>query len=513
MIGRTRGIIYWVLGLLILSNTTLAQDVYCTEDQRCADRGDGTYQNPILGGDYPDPSILRVEDDYYMTHSSFIYYPGLLIWHSKDLVNWEPVCHALHKNVGSVYAPDFIKYKDKYYIYFPANGTNWVVTAPAPKGSWSDPIDLKVSFIDPGHVIDGKENRYLHLSDGNLIQLTDDGLSVIGGVAKVYNGWEIPDSFNVECFCLESPKLTFRKGYYYLTSAQGGTAGPPTSHMVVSARSKSPTGPWENSPYNPIIYTMQKQETWWSKGHGTLVDDTKGKTWMFFHGYENSYHTLGRQTLMQAIEWTDDGWFIARDAQQTNEVFSKPPGDRITHYHQLSDNFSSETLNLKWHFFKDYEPQRIELKDNSLILQARGNSLSNCQPLLCIPTNYSYELQAEIEIEEGTTGGITLYYNENANCGIGVDSEKIYVIRHGRALPMGDNIIGKHIYLRLVNREHIIHPYYSSDGKTWIKADKIIEVSGYHHNSFHGFLSLRSGIFAFGEGKVKFLNFSYQGID
>src|SRR5215831_8184422 len=76
----------------------------------------GFYQNPILGGDYPDPSVIRVGTDYYMTHSSFEYYPGLLIWHSTDLIHWERVTYALHKNVGSVWAPDLVKYKDSFYI-------------------------------------------------------------------------------------------------------------------------------------------------------------------------------------------------------------------------------------------------------------------------------------------------------------------------------------------------------------------------------------------------------------
>ena len=79
----------------------------------------------ILPGDYPDPSVLRVDSVFYLTTSSFEYYPGLLIWKSTDLVNWERICYALHHYVGSVYAPDLICHKEKYYIYFPAGGTNW----------------------------------------------------------------------------------------------------------------------------------------------------------------------------------------------------------------------------------------------------------------------------------------------------------------------------------------------------------------------------------------------------
>ena len=140
------------------------------------EKGTAFYLNPVFAGDYPDPSILRDGDDYYMVHSSFEYYPGLLIWHSKDLINWTPVKNALYKYVGSVWAPDLVKYKNKYYIYFPANNTNYVVYADSINGTWSDPIDLKVGNIDPGHVTDDNGKRYLFFSSGGFVPLSDDGL-------------------------------------------------------------------------------------------------------------------------------------------------------------------------------------------------------------------------------------------------------------------------------------------------------------------------------------------------
>src|SRR6187402_617326 len=88
--------------------------------QQSGKLSDELYQNPIFTGDYPDPSIIRDGEDYYIVHSSFNYYPGLLIWTSKDLINWKPVTHALKKSVGSVWAPDLVKYNNKFYIYFPA---------------------------------------------------------------------------------------------------------------------------------------------------------------------------------------------------------------------------------------------------------------------------------------------------------------------------------------------------------------------------------------------------------
>ncbi len=116
------------------------------EGQRKADIGNGSYLNPILSGDRPDPSVLKFGKDYYLVNSSFESVPGLLIWHSQDLVNWEPVGPALTRYVGSVWAPDLAYHNGRFYIYFPAltanRLTNMVVTAESIRGPWSDPVDL-----------------------------------------------------------------------------------------------------------------------------------------------------------------------------------------------------------------------------------------------------------------------------------------------------------------------------------------------------------------------------------
>src|SRR3970040_602926 len=118
-----------VLSLLYLSLGISAQ-------QQATPNSNTTYQNPIFSGDYPDPSIIRDGENFYIVHSSFNYYPGLLIWTSKDLINWIPVAHALKKNVGSVWAPDLVKHNNRFYIYFPANETNYVVWADSINGPW-----------------------------------------------------------------------------------------------------------------------------------------------------------------------------------------------------------------------------------------------------------------------------------------------------------------------------------------------------------------------------------------
>jgi len=472
---------------------------------------DDLFLNPVLGGDYPDPSVLRMGNDYYLTNSSFNYYPGLLIWHSTDLIHWERICHALHQNVGSVWAPDLVRYKDTYYIYFPAGGTNWVVTARSPEGPWTGPVDLKLKgFIDPGHVVTPEGNRYLYLSKGYIVQLAEDGLSIVGEPKLIYEGWKFPETWSTECFCLEGPKSTFKDGYYYLTVAEGGTSGPATSHMVVSARAKSPFGPWENSPYNPVVHTDNRSERWWSQGHGTLVDDISGNYWIMFHGYEKNFHTLGRQTLLLPVVWTADHWFHIPEGVKSNDSIRKPAGLSSVDGKVLSDDFSGNKLGLQWQFYKRYSPERISLDGGKMVLRAEGNSFDDSSPLLVNTADHKYEIMVEYTIDAGITAGLCLYYNELANVRVAVDSAQFTVFIQKNAKGREENLLGNHGFLRILNDENEVSFYFSADGIKWTRVERSLDATGYNHNVFGEFLSLRAGLFAFGKGKVIFDNFSYR---
>lgn len=474
----------------------------------------GFFQNPVLGGDYPDPSILRVGKDYYMTHSSFEYYPGLLVWHSTDLVNWVRVSHALTKYVGSVWAPDLIYHKGIYYIYFPAGGNNWVVTSKSPEGPWSDPVDLKLKgYIDPGHLVDKDGIRYLYLSKGYIVKLSDNGLSIAGEPKFIYGGWEFPKSWSTECFCLESPKSTIKDGYYYLTVAEGGTAGPATSHMVVSARSTSPYGPWENSPYNPIVHTESRNEKWWSQGHGSLVDDEQGNWWILYHAYEKGFHSLGRQTLMLPVIWTSDNWFRITEGVKSDDRIKTPKGSLSENNTGLSDKFSSNKSGLQWQFFKDYAPERIEVRDNEMHFKAKGTSFENSSPLLVNSADRKYEIIVEYTIDPGVTAGLCLYYNELANARIAVDTTNFTVFNQKSSKIRMKNLLGNHGYLKVLNDDNEVSFYFSNNGKNWSRVERSLDMTGFNHNVFGGFLSLRAGLYAFGNGKVKFRNFVYKKIE
>ena len=498
-----------ILITILIQLTFLLNAQYQTTSNK---KGDGYFLNPVFAGDYPDPSILRDGDTYYMVHSSFEYYPGLLIWKSTDLINWTPVTPALHKYIGSVWAPDIVKFKNKFYIYFPANDKNYVVTAGSIDGPWSDPVELKVEGIDPGHFTDENGKRYLYFSSGSYVPLSDDGLSVAGELKHVYDGWPIPRNWTIELFALEGPKLVKRGDYYYLTVAEGGTAGPATSHMVISARSKSPFGPWENSPFNPVIRTTGKAERWWSKGHGTLFEDTKGSWWIVFHGYEKSYLNMGRQTLMEPVEWTKDGWFKIPENIKTENSIKRPHIKTSKTTFTLSDDFSGKSLNMQWKFYAEYDTTRFHFTGNSLVVKGKGNNVGNCSPLLCVPSDHSYTAEVEMDIKGNAVGGLVMFYNNTAFSGIMANNENILTNLRGWQFASEKNVIKNHVFLKLKNIENTVDMFYSTDGVNWNKIESSIEVSSMNHNALSGFLSLRIGLCSIGSGEVVFKNFNYKPI-
>ena len=465
--------------------------------------GSTRFPKAIVPGDYADPTILRDGEDYYMTHSPFIYKPGFLIWHSKDLSTWAPVTRALSDWNGSAMAPDLVKHNGKYYIYFPSGGTNYVTVADRIEGPWSEPVDLKISGIDPGHVVDENGNRFLFVNEGEMVALSPDGLSAVSEKKKVYDGWNIPSRWVTEGKYLESPKLFRKNGYFYMVSAEGGTAGPPTSHMVIMARAKTLDGPWENSPYNPIVHTYSDSERWWSKGHGTLIDDTDGNWWVVYHAYANNNHALGRQTLIEPVEWTSDGW-----VRPSTKDRSLP--ESLTSAVSLDDNFESDSLGWQWTLWKDYNPGAISVGDGKLTLKARGNNPGDATVLLTTAMHGNYIVETEIELSPKARGGLMLFYSEAAYAGVMADYRNIYVYSGKDTFTALPNTFGRRIHVRLHNQANRLHVYVSSDGVKWDEIAGVIDVAHMNHNRFKKFFALRPALVAQGKGIVAFDSFSYS---
>ena len=486
-------------------------------EQRKADLGDGTFLNPVLAGDYPDPSVLKEGRDYYLVHSSFESTPGLLVWHSRDLVNWRPLGPALRSYVGSVWAPDLCKHAGRYYIYFPAlngnNLTNLVVHAESPAGPWSDPIDLRIGNIDPGHAVDDAGRRYLFMSAGHVVPLSPDGLSVVGPEKKIYDGWKYPEEWDVEVFAQEGPKILRRGDYYYMVLAEGGTAGPATSHMVIMARSRDLQGPWENSPHNPIVRTSSSREKWWSRGHATLVPGPDDKQWyLVYHAYENGHYNLGRQTILEPVEWTDDGWVKAVVADIATPLPLPAGGLPVPHGFACSDDFSADRIGVQWALFRSPgEPwDRARVEDRTLRLQARGSSPKDGGVVSFVTGEYNYEMQVEIEIDAEATGGLLLFYSERLFAGLGLSDTALLEYGKGdTSIFARPPCLGRRFFLRLRHLNNVMTTWHSPNGREWTRHWMQFEVSCYHHNVAGGFLSLRPALYAGGQGSVRFRDFRF----
>ena len=456
----------------------------------------------LMPGDYADPSVLKDGDDYYMTHSPFHYQPGFLIWHSRDLLHWEPICRAGEDWNGSAWAPDLQKVDDTYYIYFPANETNWVITAKDIRGPWTKPIDLKIGGIDPGLVVTPDGKRYLFTNAGQVTPLTDDGLARAGQTETVYHGWEYPREWQTECMCLESPKLTYHNGYYYMTSAEGGTAGPATSHMAVTARSKSIYGPWENSPYNPIVHTFSADEQWWSKGHGTIVEGPDGQWWMIYHAYNKSAYSLGRYTLMEPIEWTQGGWY------RPVKDMKLPTSGSLPH---LSDDFSSDILGWQWTGWKENILSAATIQNGTLSLPGKGTSPKDGRLMLTTATDICYDVESDITIDKkGNHAGLLLFYDENAFAGLTFDNNTITIHLNATTHKTMPNTYGRHLKIRLENKGGSLNILISKDGDKWEVLSHNIDISEFHHNKYGGFIALRPALYSGGGGKVRFQYFNYN---
>lgn len=490
------------------------------EGKRKACLGNGTYVNPIVTGDHPDPTILKDGSDYYLTFSSFEYYPGIVIWHSTDLVNWSPIATALHEPIGTVWALDLIKHAGRYYIYIPALGPKgtrtYVIYAENIRGPWSAPIDLGVSgCIDPGHAVGEDGKRYLFFNGIRRIALSDDGLSTEGELEVVCEPWEYPKDWVVEMTAPEGPKVLRRGEWFYLISAVGGTSGPPTSHMVTVARSRSIHGPWEHCPHNPIVRTASAEEPFWSRGHASIVEGPAGDYWLVYHGYENGYRNLGRQTLLEPMDWTTDGWPRALGGTLDAPMRKPDAKEPSEAGPRLSDDFSTDRLGLNWSLFapQALDLQKLRYDDGALILSGKGETLANGSVLCCIPGDRRYEASVELEVTGDAHGGLALFYDARGHVGIGFGNDQLYTYNYGREHAwMRARAAGKKIRVSVTNLDHIVTFSYSLDGKEWQQHPWQMEVSGLHHNVFGGFLSLRIALFAAGCGEVRFRNFTYRGL-
>ncbi len=292
----------------------------------------GHYRNPVVAGYYPDPSVTRVGDDYYLVNSSFAHFPGIPVFRSKDLVNWVQIGNAIdrpdqldftgRRASQGVFAPDISYHAGTFYI---ANtcvecGGNFIVTARDPAGPWSRPIWLPFEGIDPSIYWEGgrawivnnrapaEPPRY----DGHRaiwVQEYDWRAGrMVGESTQLIDGGVDPATKPV---WIEGPHLLKKDGWYYLTAAEGGTED---QHSQVVFRARSLRGPFVPFAGNPILTQRDlpagRAQPVSSAGHAKLVQTQAGDWWATFlatRPYEDGRYSIGRETFLLPVTWRD-GW-------------------------------------------------------------------------------------------------------------------------------------------------------------------------------------------------------------
>jgi xylan 1,4-beta-xylosidase len=237
---------------------------------------------------------------------------------------------------------------------------------------------------------------------------------------------------------------------------------------------------------------------------------------MVYHGYENGFRTLGRQALLEPVEWTHDGWFQAKGGTLAAPLPKPKGGKKSDAGFSLSDDFSTNKLGLQWGFFSpaDDEMARIRYEANSFIIKGKGSSVADSSPLTCIVGDRDYEVSVTLEMSGEAQGGLALFYDNRGFVGVGFGAGQMFTYNCGQEQKwVRQQVSFNTVHIKATNRTNVITFYYAVDGTNWIKHPWQLEVSGYHHNVFGGFLSLRPAIFSTGKGEVRARNFVYRGLD
>ncbi len=308
-----------------------------------------TLVNPILSGFYPDPSVLKVGTDYYLINSTFAYFPGIPVFHSKDLKNWKQIGNVIsrpsqmnfmgHRMTRGLFAPAIDYHNGTYYVTCTLidKGGNFVVTSKDPAGPWSDPIFIpEVRGIDPSLFFDGDKAYILYNSDApdnkpqysghrtiRMYEFDPAAKKVVGNEEILVNGGV---DISKKPVWIEAPHILKKDGWYYLYAAEGGTS---VNHSEVVLRSKSVWGPYDPYGNNPILTQRDlppdRKDPITSAGHAQLVEGPDGRTYAIFlavRPYKDNYYNTGRETFITPVEWKE-GWPVASpDSKELKYTYS-----------------------------------------------------------------------------------------------------------------------------------------------------------------------------------------------
>ena len=394
-----------------------------------------TYKNPVIRGFCPDPSICRCHDTYYLVCSSFQYFPGIPIFESKDLINWNLIGHALTRreqlplhgadSSGGIYAPTIRYHHGRFYIVATnINGCgNFLIWTDDIYGEWSDLIPINRDGIDPSLYFE--EDIVYFMSNHND---SDGRASIMQCEINPITGAILSETQCIWRGCggryLEGPHLYKTGNYYYLLAAEGGTE---YGHMEVVARSLNPYGPFEIPPAdspnaNPLLtnrnlggYSLQ------GTGHGDLVQDKFGNWWMVLLAFRQigqylPFHHLGRETCLIPVTFTEDGWLQASTDGTVRLEMCAPISYRSIEQH-FAEKFTFKTTSpgKEWVWLRNPDMANYQFQD--YVLRLRGTTVTLDNPSVS-PTflgirqqEFCGHVQVKLSSSKGESG-ITLYMDQ-----------------------------------------------------------------------------------------------------
>ena len=384
------------------------------------------YRNPILTGMHPDPSIVRVGEDYYLVNSSFIYFPCIPISHSKDLIHWKVIGHAITNpewaeldelEVGRGYwAPDISYHNGRFYIAatyrYNDTGTVYrrqmVVSSDKAEGPYCKPSFLYEDGIDPSIFTNDDGKRYMLLNRGaRIFEISEDATKQISKATLLYygNNKRAP----------EGPHLIKKDGYYYLFLAEGGTG---KGHRITVSRSRELFGNYEPCPYNPIMIQEDMSAPIMRCGHGKPVQTQQGDWFMVYlcaRMMDGKYSILGRETALDPITWTKDGWPLVNMGRGPSTLQKKPNLNPAPYTPEYEDWKSSK----EWISPRPPIPGGITLTQDGICIQGSTHSLSTMfarNLLLRRQTHFDFNFSATFQfpsLKDEQHAGVTCYYDEN----------------------------------------------------------------------------------------------------
>ena len=390
------------------------------------------YNNPIIPGFNPDPSICRVGDDFYLVTSTFEFFPGVPIYHSKNLVNWELINYCLTtdsqlplngaKASDGIYAPT-IRYYDGVFFMTTTNvssGGNFIVHTNDIYGKWSEPKYVDQGGIDPSLFWDDDGKCYF-VSNG----LDENGkIGIFLCQVNPFTGEKHTPTNLISYGCggryPEAPHIYKINGYYYLMLAEGGTE---YGHMETMQRSKSIFGPYEKCPHNPILSHRDTPGPIQATGHADMVEDQNGNWWLVCLAIRPikgmQLHHIGRESFLAPVIWNEDGWpIVGNNGTIDFEMEGPLPGPTVQPVNRdFYDSFNSDKLNLKWSFVRNPRRECYILEKGKLILKGGNDNLSTpCgHPTMIALRQEEFNVEATIELEgeiqAGQFSGLSAFYN------------------------------------------------------------------------------------------------------